>query len=146
MIFQLGISFVAICLAIQDFKYRKVNLFLLVLFGLLCLIKFSNSSLFWLEMILNMTYLTILLSVSFLLIKCKAKVEIKNAIGAGDVIFLYFTGLLFYFDHFLIWVVIALITSLGLHILIVNILKPKEKSIPLLGYMTLTLIPALLLQ
>jgi hypothetical protein len=122
----------------QDYKQRQVYWFLFPLSALCCAILFFTSTiseLFISAILLNLSFVLLLLGVIFLYSKFKLKLPFNTVFGMGDV--LLFTALIFTFSSvsFLIVFVFALIFSLILHLF----LSPysKEKTVPLAGYMSL---------
>lgn len=135
----LKIIIIAVLLLIfyQDFKERQVYWFLFPFLALGCAILFYNGTLpelFFVAVLLNLSFILFLLAIIFLYAKIKLKQPFKAVFGAGDV--LLFLGLVFTFStlSFLIVFVFSLFFSLLIHLAVSR--HSKEKTVPLAGYMS----------
>ena len=122
----------------QDIKERAVYWFLFPVFGLCGAVLFYNNTLpelFYVSILMNSIFISLLLLVVFLYSKLKLKSNFFDAIGLGDV--LLFLGLVFSFStvSFLIIFVFSLLFALLLHVFIKQ--YSKLKSVPLAGYISL---------
>ncbi|AUP81628.1 general secretion pathway protein [Flavivirga eckloniae] len=132
LIMALGIIF------FQDIKDRMVYWFLFPVVGLCVGILFflkTLPELFYTSILINLVFVSILLGTVFLYTKFKLKKHFSNAIGIGDVLFLF--ALIFACESvsFIILLTSALIFSLVLHICLSK--KNKSVTVPLAGYMSL---------
>lgn len=135
--------FILICFAgifVQDYKSRYVYWFLYPLVGIAAFAlqtEKNNYEITILNNVLNLGFITILLSIAFLYARFIMKVNfIKEAFGIGDLLFFVFISFAFAPFSFAILLVFSLIFSLVIHFF----LKEKQKqhsTIPLAGYMSL---------
>lgn len=128
---------VALVLAYQDFKERKVSLWLLLIFGVLAMYSFYRSPLSLLELGFNVMYISVFMGLTFLAVRLLYQKEFKEMIGAGDLVFIMMLTPLFYFDQLVLWVALMTIFSLLGHTIVVRLHLTKEVGIPLVGYMGL---------
>lgn len=122
----------------QDFKGRKVSLFLFLLAGLFgVLIHYSTQYLyaFSLSLLMNMAVLLIVILILVLYSKLRLKMNLKEAIGLGDILFFIILSISFPTITFLVLFSSSLIFSLVLFL----ILKPNmiNKTVPLAGLQAL---------
>lgn len=124
---------------IQDIRNRAVYWFLFPLSGLCAGILYYNdtlSELFAASIVINLTFIGLLIAIVFIYAKLKLKTSLKHVIGLGDV--LLFVALAFSFSSvsFLILFIFSLVFALVIH----KVIKPQPKYkdlIPLAGYMSL---------
>lgn len=120
----------------QDTKDREVYwlLFPLVWLCVSLLFYFKTiTELFIMALIINLTFISLLLFVIFVYAKLKLKTNFYHAIGLGDVLFFYAVACSFSTISFLVIFICALIFSLVVHF----IMEKETKSVPLAGYMSL---------
>ena len=120
----------------QDIKERQVYWFLFPAAALGCGILFYKatiSELFLLSVAFNLCFISLLLLVVYLYSKVKLKTPFSQSFGLGDV--LLFVGLAFTFStlSFLVIFIGALCFALLLHLVV----KQKQPTVPLAGYMSL---------
>ncbi|WP_345145571.1 hypothetical protein [Flavobacterium ginsengiterrae] len=121
----------------QDFKSRMVYWFLYPVIGILVFIIQTNVlplSVALTNFAINLLFIGILLGTSLLYAKFK-RLDFKNTIGIGDVLFFVFIAASFSVVSFWILFVFSLIFSLILHLVITN--KKEQSTVPLAGYMSL---------
>ena len=127
-----------ILILIQDVKERQVYWALFPLVGL-CggILYYKNTlhELFYISVLMNIAFVSMLLLVLFLYARLKLKTQLKNTFGLGDI--LMFLALSFSFStvSFLVIFIFSLFFSLVLYF----VLKKKKKiaTVPLAGYMGL---------
>ncbi|MBN4057923.1 hypothetical protein JYT34_00600 [Olleya sp. AH-315-K02] len=120
----------------QDLKERQVYWFLFPLVGISCgVLHYFNTlpELFYLSVVMNMIFTTILLLIVFLYTKFKLKIAFIEAFGLGDVLFFLMVSFSFSTISFVILFICALIFSLIVHLT----LKKNSNNVPLAGYMSL---------
>lgn len=132
----LFIAFLAVF--IQDIKERQVSWFLFPIIALCSgVLQYKNIALDILipTLLINASFISLLLFVVFCYAKLKLKTNINGVFGLGDG--LLFFALVFTFSTipFIILFVFALIFSLVLHLLIKE--KTVIQTVPLAGYMSL---------
>jgi len=126
------IALVAICY--QDFKERQVYLGLLVLTGVfMSFLHFNNSDptvYFW-NIILNITVILIIYTVLFFYSLWRLKKSISQTFGLGDLLFFIALAVGFSTATFLVLFTFSLIFSLVFYISIKS--NFKTKTVPLAG-------------
>ncbi|MFL1012609.1 hypothetical protein [Flavisericum labens] len=120
----------------QDVKERLVYWFLFPMVALcLGMLFYSNviPQMFFASVFMNLIFIAILLLVVLLYSKIKLKTKFNTVFGSGDIVF--FLAMVFSFSTitFMILFISALIFSLVLHLVVKN----KQRSVPLAGYMSL---------
>lgn len=121
----------------QDFKSRLVYWFLYPIIGILAFaIQLYNIPLFIAvtNLGINLLFISLILFISAVYIKFR-KLDFKNTIGIGDILFFIFISGTFSTVSFLILFVFSLIFSLILHLVLNN--KKEQITVPLAGYMSL---------
>lgn len=121
----------------QDFKNRLVYWFLYPIIGILAFVIQLYSVPIQIALFnsgFNLLFIVLILGVSFVYIKIR-KLDFKNSIGIGDVLFFIFISCTFSIVSFLVLFVFALLFSLVLHF-VLNI-KKEQQTVPLAGYMSL---------
>ncbi|SNR15446.1 conserved membrane protein of unknown function [Tenacibaculum jejuense] len=139
--------FILITIFFEDFKERKVHVFLLLTFVLLGGIVFYQNTfleLYLLSITLNFSFLLFLILCLWGYTKFKLKLPFFSAIGLGDLLF--FTGLAVAFPtiNFLILFVSSLLFSLLLFVIMKS--RMKYKTVPLAGFQAIFLFLILLLN
>ncbi|SHH28259.1 general secretion pathway protein [Flavobacterium defluvii] len=121
----------------QDFKSRLVYWFLYPIIGILAFaIQLYNLPLFiaFTNLGINLLFISLILGASALYIKFR-KLDFKNAIGIGDVLFFIFISGTFSTVSFLVLLVFSLVFSLILHLVLYS--QKEQITVPLAGYMSL---------
>lgn len=132
----LDIVLIICCLAIfaQDFKKRKIHVFLPILIFCMGYIK-TNNIISITHILINMMFFILLFSLLFLYMSLKHK-EFKNPFtnyfGLGDGLFYLALSPLFFTYYYLMFIVLSLLFSLILYIFLSKL--QDEKTIPLAGY------------
>ena len=121
-------------LAWQDFKYRLVSVWLLLALGILGAYRFYYSLLSWMELLLNIGYVTVFVILTTLVIKVRGK-QIKEMLGAGDIVFWYLLTPFYFLEELAILMVMILSLSLMAHLVLTKMNLVKTSYIPLIGYM-----------
>ncbi len=122
----------------QDLKERQVYWFLFPIVALCVGALFFMKTLpelFYTSVLLNLTFVALLLGTVFLYTKYKLKTTFSQAIGLGDVLFLCALAFAYASISFMILLPSALIFSLILHVCLPK--NKKTTTVPLAGYMSL---------
>jgi hypothetical protein len=123
----------------QDYKDRMVFWFLYPIMGILAgIIHVLETSFFmtFLTILINLSFIVIILGTCFLYAKWKLKKHFTQEVfGLGDILFFIFISATFSSISFIILLVFALLFSLGLHLVLAP--KSKHNTVPLAGYMAL---------
>jgi hypothetical protein len=125
-------------IAIQDLKERQVYWFLFPLLAAcsgMLFYEVSAPSVLFATVIANVLFITVLLLLLYVYSKFKGRLELKDAIGLGDILMFYALSFSFSTIAFIYVFVGSLVFSLLAHILSKNYLKTH--TIPLAGYMSL---------
>ncbi len=122
----------------QDFRERKVYLFLLIGLAIVMALFYylkSDTLVYLSNISMNLTVLVVLMGILFLYSKFKLKQTLSTALGLGDVLFFTVIAISFPVATFIIVFTCSLIFSLILYLL----LKPtlSKKSVPLAGLQAL---------
>lgn len=121
----------------QDFKSRLVYWFLYPIIGILGfaiqLYKLPLSIVL-INLGFNLLFVILILSIAIMYSKFR-KLDLKNTIGIGDILFFIFITGTFSIVSFLVLFVFSLLFSLMLHLVLSN--KKKQDTVPLAGYMSL---------
>lgn len=129
---------------IQDYKERRVYVFLFPLYGILgSFLFFSNSALeyYLLSICINLGIILIVILLNYLFAKLVLKKNLlKEAMGLGDILFFIAFALCFPTVAFINFFVFSILFTFVLHITLSKLLKEKNRQIPLAGYMSLFLI------
>lgn len=139
MIDFLNILLIALCLVIsyQDFKYRQISLFLIILFIISSIIKsiltdgYFNT---FLNFLFVSLYLLLILFSLKLFYSFKRKI-IDSMIGWGDILFILGLGLLLPPEIFIYFTTFGFLSTY----LLTLFLNRKSKEVPLAGYLSLLL-------
>lgn len=134
---KLILILVFIIVLYQDFNSRLVYWFLYPIIGVLAFsIQLYNLpvTIVFINLGINLLFVTFILGVSYLYVKYR-KLDFKNAIGIGDILFFVFISCTFSIVSFFILFVFALLFSLILHLVLSN--KKEQQTVPLAGYMSL---------
>ena len=129
---------VLVCTAFQDIKERQVYWFLFPIVGIcLGVLYFLNTlpELFYVSVLFNLTFVSMLLGVVYLYAKLKLKTNFRNVIGLGDILMFFFLIFACASISFMVLLPSALIFSLVLHLMLSK--SSKTSSVPLAGYMGL---------
>ena len=121
----------------QDFKSRLVYWFLYPIIGILAFaIQLHNLplSIALTNLGGNLIFVVLILAVSMIYARFR-KLNFKNTIGIGDILFFLFIAGTFSIVSFLILFVFSLLFSLILHLVLNN--KKEQSTVPLAGYMSL---------
>ncbi len=122
----------------QDIKERQIYWILLPIVAGLCSVLFYKSTLqelFFNAVLLNFSFVLLLILIIFVYSKIKHKSNFFNVIGLGDVLLFFGLALSFSTISFIVIFISALIFSLALHLLLKQ--KSTFNTIPLAGYMSL---------
>ncbi len=120
----------------QDIKERQVYWFLFPLIGFCAGLLFffeTLRELFFTSVLLNLIFVSILLFVVFLYTKFKLKKTLNNSFGLGDILFFFAISVSFSTVSFITIFSCSLFFSLLIHLII----KSKNTTVPLAGYMSL---------
>lgn len=120
----------------QDTKDREVYWFLFPLVWLCVSLLFyfkTIKELFIMALLINLTFVSLLLLVIFVYAKLKLKTQFNHTIGLGDVLFFYAVACSFSTISFSVIFICGLIFSLVAHF----VREKETKSVPLAGYMSL---------
>ncbi|KRB56708.1 hypothetical protein [Flavobacterium sp. Root186] len=121
----------------QDFKSRLVYWFLYPIIGILAFaIQLHNLplSIALTNLGFNLIFVVLILAVSMMYVRFR-KLDFKNTIGIGDILFFLFIAGTFSIVSFLVLFVFSLLFSLILHLVLSN--KKEQSTVPLAGYMSL---------
>ncbi|WP_291152155.1 general secretion pathway protein [Flavobacterium sp. UBA7680] len=121
----------------QDFKSRLVYWFLYPIIGILAFaIQLHNLplSIALTNLGGNLIFVILILAVSMIYVRFR-KLDFKNTIGIGDILFFLFITGTFSIVSFLVLFVFSLLFSLILHLVLSN--KKEQSTVPLAGYMSL---------
>lgn len=121
----------------QDFKSRLVYWFLYPIIGILAFaIQLHNLplSIALTNLGGNLIFVVLILAVSMIYARLR-KLNFKNTIGIGDILFFLFIAGTFSIVSFLVLFVFSLLFSLILHLVLSN--KKEQSTVPLAGYMSL---------
>lgn len=132
----LFVTFIGVFL--QDLKERHVYLlFFIPLTFCTSYLHYKNTTIaiFFKSLIINLGFITLLLSCIYLYSKYKLKTSIKNSFGLGDALFFIAISPAFYPFIFIFLFVFSLIFSLTLHLLLKK--HSTRNTVPLAGYMSL---------
>ena len=142
-LFLLLIGLLAI-IAYQDIKNREVHLFIYLGFFGLSLFYKNEFLISITNLFTNTIYVVVIFSlvaIYFRWIKKDKEAFLNHKIGIGDFVYLIAIAPLFHFINYMLYVNIALIISLIIHLIITNwIARNSLKTIPLAGYMSICLI------
>ncbi len=140
MLFLLQIScfFCLMSIIVQDFKERKVYLFLLIGLAIVMSLFYylkNDTQLYFSNISINLTVLLVLMGILFLYSKFKLKQTLNTALGLGDFLFFVVIAISFPIATFLILFSCSLLFSLVLFLF----LKPslKDNNVPLAGLQAL---------
>ena len=138
MVLKLFILCALLAVFYQDLKTRSVYWFWFPLLAVSCgLLHYKNTmvELFLATILINFSFISMLLLVVYGYSKFKLKVTLKSVLGLGDI--LLFIALIFSFStiSFIIIFIFALIFSLILHLITKR--ASINKTVPLAGYMSL---------
>lgn len=127
-----------LAIIVQDFKERKVYMFLLIALAIVMAQFYylkSDIQLYLSNISINLTVLLVLMGILFLYSKYKLKQALNTALGLGDVLFFVVIAISFPIPTFIIVFTYSLLFALLLYL----ILKPKllKKSVPLAGLQAL---------
>ena len=122
----------------QDFRERKVYLFLLIGLAIVMALFYylkSDTQLYLSNISMNLTVLLVLMGILFLYSKFKLKQALNTTLGLGDILFFIIIAISFPIATFLVLFSCSLIFTLLLFLL----LKPsiKDKNVPLAGLQAL---------
>jgi hypothetical protein len=137
IVLKLAICMALLTIAYQDYKDRMVFWFLYPIVGLLGFFIQKKYGLLWtvvaFNTIVNLIFISIMLAILWMYTKLILKKKLINeAIGIGDILFFVFLSFCFPIVTFVFMFVMALIFSLGIHLIFS---KDKKETIPLAGYM-----------
>lgn len=133
-------------LIIEDFRYRKVHLILIILLLI-------TNSYYWVWLneqntwYTNLAFLSILIVLLFVYIKIrfKGKISFKEAIGYGDIIFLIAMTPVFNLYNFFIFFNLSILLAL-ITFFILNRVNKDFKKIPFISFMGISNLLLLLLS
>ncbi len=121
----------------QDFKSRLVYWFLYPIIGILAFaIQLHNLplSIALTNLGGNLIFVVLILAISLIYVRFR-KLDFKNTIGVGDILFFLFIAGTFSIVSFFVLFVFSLLFSLILHLVLSN--KKEQSTVPLAGYMSL---------
>jgi len=131
---------ISIALAYQDIMDRAVSAWLVIVLALASIFQFYETKGLWLNLFLNLGYLSIVFLMSWLVMVLIFKRDLSKLIGMGDILFLLAITPLFEIYQFIYWFIISIIFSLMFHLLLNKLLKMRKETIPLVGYLSICLI------
>lgn len=134
------ILFISLLLIYQDFSSRAVSVWAIVVLAIASLLQFYETDGFWMDIVLNLTYLVMVFLLSWIVMVFVFKKTFSNMIGLGDILFLLAIVPLFEIYEFVYWIVISISCSLVFHVLVEKLLKRPQSTIPLVGYLSICLI------
>ena len=137
-LFKVLLLFTFAIILFQDVKDRQVWWFLYPLVGTFAgFIFYDESELysFLINVIINLIFVLILLSLSFVYATMMMREKFLKVIGLGDVLLFIFLAFTFSSISFLILFIFSLIFSMLMHILLKN--RNTLHTVPLAGYMSL---------
>lgn len=123
---------------LQDVKERQVHWFLFPIIGIcsgILLYQNTFSQLFFSTILINLSFLVLLIGIVYLYSKLKLKTAISNTFGLGDGLLFLVLAFSFSSVSFLVLFVFGLVFSLILHLFFKQ--KTKQKTVPLAGYLSL---------
>lgn len=123
---------------VQDMKARQVHWFLFPAIAILGGVLFYDNTLkelFMMSVLLNVSFVLILLFIVFIYAHLKIKTSPLKTIGLGDVLLFVGLSLSFSSVSFIIIFVSSLVFSILLHVMVIR--KSQFKTVPLAGYMSL---------
>ena len=139
---SLGIS--SLIVLIQDFKYREISLWVLLLFGLSCLMSLlvqRDFETLLYNSLATLCYLTLLWLIIklYLFVKFKKnKTIINEQLGLADVLIIFFIGITFNLIGLILFFCFGFVFSLVWFLLYNLLMKEKAKeNIPLAGLLVL---------
>lgn len=128
----------------QDYRDRKVYVFLFPLFGILgTYVFFLNSALeyYIFSICINFGVVLIVVLMNYLIAKLVLKKNLlKEAMGLGDILFFIAFAFCFPTVTFINLFVFSILFTFVLHWILTKLLKNKTSDVPLAGYMSLFLI------
>jgi hypothetical protein len=130
--------FALIAIATQDFKERKVYVWLLVGGGFLMSLFYfteSNNLSYFTNISFNLGILTLVIGILHLYSKFKLNSPLNTALGLGDVLFFISIAISFPITSFIILFTSSLIFSLLVFLFLKSSLK--DKNVPLAGLQAL---------
>jgi len=127
-----------LAITFQDFRERKVYLFLLIGLAIVMTLFYylkSDTQLYVSNISMNLTVLLVLMGILFLYSKFKLKQRLDTALGLGDILFFIAIAISFPIATFLVLFSCSLLFGLILFLF----LKPslKDKNVPLAGLQAL---------
>ena len=147
LIVQILILFSLTVIAIQDFKERKIYLFLLLVLGGLIIFYRTQTAfleVFVFETLLNLSLVFTIVSILAIYVKFRMNTKLFNVFGLGDLLFFIVISFAFPSLPFFIWFVFSLVFSLITFIVIKN--KIKLKVVPLAGLQAVFFIMVFVLE
>ena len=131
---------IALLIAFQDFRGRAVSILWFVFYAFLCVPYYLYIATFdWIIWLLNVAFVTILIALSGIIVKMRVGKNIREMLGAGDIVFLFISTLYFDFPGFVIWLNVGLLLSLAGHLVLIRISASykRSNSIPLAGFLAI---------
>jgi len=122
----------------QDIKERQVYWFLFPVIAICTGILLYNNLLtevFFMTLLINISFVLILLGVVYLYSKFKLKTGLSQTFGLGDGLLFFALAFTFSSISFITLFVFGLIFSLAIHLVLKR--KSKYKTVPLAGYISL---------
>lgn len=129
------IAFIVVFL--QDYKERQVYWFMFLIIGLLGGFLFYKSTLpelFVSAVVLNISFICLLVFIMYLYAKIKLKTHFLQTIGIGDLFLFLALAVSFSTISFVVIFISSLIFSLLLHLYLSK--NKKVETVPLAGYMS----------
>lgn len=130
------IAFIVVFL--QDYKERQVYWFMFLIVGFLGGFLFYKSTLpelFLTSILLNISFIALLVFTMYIYAKVKLKTNLLNTIGLGDLFLFMALAVSFSTMSFIVIFISSLIFSLLVHLYLSK--NKKTETVPLAGYMSL---------
>ncbi len=123
---------------LQDFKERKVFIWLLIFSGVFLSLLYLQSTsvkLYLFNIGINLFIIAIIMGILYSYTKLKLKTSLTNTLGLGDILFFIIIALSFPLATFIVLFSFSLVFSLVLFLLLKS--KLKSKYVPLAGLQAL---------
>lgn len=132
---MLAVSGTVFC---QDYRHRSLPLWLLLLYGLLVILHWVVWPLSYPFVLANLFFLTLLFGISLMVVRRRQKLQIREMMGLGDVVYLTISAGFFSFPFFVICLNIGLVVALLSHVLLMrwNPVYRERALIPLAGFVS----------
>ncbi len=147
LIIQILILFSLMVIAVQDFKERKIYLFLLLVLGGLIIFYRTQTSfleVFLFVTLLNLSLVFTIVSILAIYVKFKMNTTLFDVFGLGDLLFFIVVSFAFPSLPFFVWFVFSLVFSLLIFLVIKNSITLK--TVPLAGLQAIFFIIVFILE